>query len=238
METVCKLRYVEGHARRAKVRNLIAPLHYGEETIDVSAEFIEQVRQAFHNLRDKQNVVVRFTGFTDDLPLTGRTERIYGTHVGLSKARARRVALAVQDGLGLPTAALDSDGRGASRPYATNKSSQGRALNRRIEVEFWYDDALQELPDEPQLCPDAPGAETVTKVYDPPWGSIEPLQFDGGRPVVPPGYAEVLLRALADVADKTNARLRFVGYTRNERLDRRTAMVYADDIGLSSARAR
>ncbi len=74
METVCKLRYVEGHARRAKVRNLIAPLHYGEETIDVSAEFIEQVRQAFHNLRDKQNVVVRFTGFTDDLPLTGKED--------------------------------------------------------------------------------------------------------------------------------------------------------------------
>ncbi len=31
-------------------------------------------------------------------------------------------------------------------------------------------------------------------------------------------------RALADVADKTNARLRFVGYTGNERLDRRTAL--------------
>ena len=25
METVCKLRYVEGHARRARVQNLIAP---------------------------------------------------------------------------------------------------------------------------------------------------------------------------------------------------------------------
>ena len=238
METVCKLRYVEGHARRAKVQNLIAPLNYGEESIDVPAEFIEQIRQGFHNLRDKQNVVVKFVGFTDDLPLTGRTERIYGTHVGLSKARSRRVALAVQDRLGLATTALDSDGRGATRPLATNRSSQGRALNRRIEVEFWYDDALQQLPDEPQLCPDAPGAETLTKVYDPPWGAIEPLQFNGGQPVIPPGYADNLVRALADVADKTNARLRFVGYTRNERLDRRTAMVYADDIGLSTARAR
>jgi hypothetical protein len=33
-------------------------------------------------------------------------------------------------------------------------------------------------------------------------------------------------------------RLRFAGYTSNERLDRRTAIVYGDDIGLSVARAR
>ena len=33
-------------------------------------------------------------------------------------------------------------------------------------------------------------------------------------------------------------RLRFVGYTRNERLERRTAAVYGDDIGLSASRAR
>ena len=238
METVCKLRYVQGRARRARVQNLIAPLYFDEDSIDVSADFVEQIRQGFDNLRNKQNVVVKFMGFTDDSPLTGRVERIYGTHVGLSKARARRVALAVQDGLGLATAAVDSDGLGASRPLASNNSARGRARNRRIEVEFWYDDALQELPDEPQLCPGAAGAEMVTKVYEPPWGAIEPLQFSGGKPVLPPGYGRNLLRALADVAGKTNARLRFVGYTSNERLDRRTALVYMDDIGLSTARAR
>ncbi len=53
-----------------------------------------------------------------------------------------------------------------------------------------------------------------------------------------PGAADVLRRALADVADKPHARLRFIGYTANERLDRRTALVYGDDIGLSADRAR
>ena len=70
------------------------------------------------------------------------------------------------------------------------------------------------------------------------WGAIEQINFVDGAPVVPPGYAATLERALADVADKTNARLRFVGYTRNERLERRTAAVYGDDIGLSASRAR
>ena len=238
METVCKLRYVEGHAKRARVQNLIAPLHYDEETIDVGADFIERVRQALVNLADKQNVVVRFVGYTDDVPLTGRTERIYGDHLGLSKARARRVALAVQDSLNIPTAALESDGRGATRPLGSNETMHGRALNRRVEVEFWYDDPLQELPDEPQLCPESAGAELVTRVYDPPWGAFPDLEFSGGRPVVPPGLSNDLRRAMGEVADKANVRLRFLGYTRNERLARRTALVYGDDIGLSASRAR
>src|SRR6185503_10979039 len=98
---------------------------------------------------------------------------------------------------------------------------------------------LADLPDEPQICPDAAGAETVTKVYDPPWGPIEPLQLDPhGEAQLPAGYADTLRRALGDVADKAHPRLRLIGYTRNERLDRRTAMVYGDDVGLSAARAR
>jgi flagellar motor protein MotB len=238
METVCKLRYVEGHARRARVQNLIAPLHFDPEAIEVGDEFVERVREGFANLAGKQNVVVKFVGYTDALPLSGRTERIYGDHVGLSKARARRVALAVQDGLRLPTDRIESDGRGADRPLGSNQTAQGRALNRRVEVEFWYDDPLQELPDEPQLCPEDAGAVTVTKVYDPPWGSIDNINFANGRPVLPGGITADLARALADVADKTNPRLRFVGYTRNERLARRTAAVYGDDIGLSASRAR
>ena len=238
METVCKLTYVEGHQHRARVQNFIAPLHYDAETIDVSDAFIARVKEAFDNLSDKQNVVVKFVGYTDAIPLVGRDERIYGSHVGLSRARARRVALAVQDALGLPTAAVESDGRGAERPLASNDTDRGRRLNRRVEVEFWYDDPLQELPDEPQLCPADAGANLVSKVYDPPWGDIDVLQLDQGQPVLPAGYTQQLRRAMDDVADKANVRLRVVGYTANERLDRRTAMVYGDDIGLSAARAR
>jgi flagellar motor protein MotB len=238
MDTVCKLRYVDGHERRARVQNLISPLHYQQETIEVSPTFIERVHQALTNLGDKQNVVVRFVGFTDDTPLAGREERIYATLVGLSSARARRVALAVQDALGLPTAAVESDGRGAEKPLGSNATAQGRALNRRVEVEFWYDDPLQELPDEPQLCPADAGDTLVTRVYDPPWGELAPVLIDDGAPSLPPGLIASLGRAMSDVGDKTHVRLRFVGYTRNERLDRRTAVVYGDDIGLSAARAK
>jgi len=237
VETVCKMRYKDGETPRTRVRNLVAPLRYEDETTPISENFTRQVRQALDNLQDKQGVTVRFIGYTDDTPLTDSDASTYGNHLSLSKARAQRVAQAMQEALGLPASAIESDGRGAEHPLALNTSPQGRTLNRRIEVEFWYNDPLQELSDEPQLCPDDAN-EVVTKVYDPPWGSIPTLELENGQSIIPPGYAASLSRALMDIADRTNPRLRFVGYTKNEGLARRTASVYNDDIGLSAARAR
>ncbi|MEJ2392812.1 MAG: OmpA family protein, partial [Gammaproteobacteria bacterium] len=237
-ETVCKLRYKEGHSHRARLKNLIPPLHYDKGMLGVPEEFLQQIRRAMTHLHGKENLVVKFTAYTDNIPLTGRDQRIYGDPIGLSKAVARRVALAVQDDLGLPNAAVESEGRGASQPIAANDTQQGRMLNRRVEVEFWHDDPLQDLPDEPQLCPDAPGAETVTRVYESPSGSIDPILFENGQPVIPDGYTDKLRRTMDEISDKTRVRLRFVGYTSDKRLDRRTAAVYGDDIGLSMARAR
>src|SRR5258705_10988270 len=106
-----------------------------------------------------------------------------------------------------------------------------------MKGDFWSDGLPQFSRGEPQLCPDDV-EETVTRVYDPPWGSIPPLELANGQPIIPPDYAANLRRALTDISDRTNVRLRFIGYTKNERLDRRTASVYGDDIGLSAARAR
>lgn len=237
-ETVCKLRYQEGHAHRARVKNLISPLRYDAGMPVVSDTFVQQVRQALSNLGSKQNVVVKFTAYSDDARLMGRDERIYGDQLGLSKAVARRAALAVQDALALPNAALVSEGKGALQAVASNETEQGRALNRRIEVEFWHDDQLQDLPGEPQLCPEDAGAETVTRVYLSPSGAVEPILFDNGKPVLPAGIDGQLRRIMDEIKDKEKVRLRFVGYAGNKRLDRRTALVYGDDIGFSTSRAR
>ena len=237
-ETVCKLRYKQGHSHRARLKNLIAPLRYDKGMADLPDAFIQQLRQAWTDLGSRQNVTIKFIAYTDSLPLEGRDKRIYGNHAGLSKAVARRISLAVQEAMGLPNTAIESEGKGASRPVATNDTQQGRALNRRVEVEFWHDDPLQDLPDAPQLCPDTAGVETVTRIYDSPSGGIDPILFENGQPVIPEGYTAHLQRILKQIDDKSNVRLRFVGFTGNKRLNRRTAAIYGDDIGLSMARAR
>src|SRR5260370_37192935 len=206
--------YGEGEEGGGRVKNLGGPRGDEEENTPIPEAFTRQVRQALNDLRDRRGVTVKFIGYTDDAPLTGLDESTYGTHLSLSKARAHRVELAMQEILGLPASAIESDGRGASHPHASNETAQGRALNRRIEVEFWYDDPLQELSDEPQLCPDDVD-EMVTNIYDPPWGSISPLELANGQPIIPPDYAANLRRALTDISDRTNARLRFIRYTKN-----------------------
>jgi flagellar motor protein MotB len=238
METVCKLSYADGHERRARIQNVLAPLRYDEAEIEVSETYIASIRDTLANMSDRSDVVVRFVGYTDDTPLAERNERIYGDHLGLSAARARRVAQAIQEALNLPAESVESDGRGTERPLGSNDTAQGRALNRRVEVEFWYDDPLQQLPDEPMVCPAEGDGTLVTRVYDPPWGVLAPIVFENGDFALPAGLTAGIGRALADVEGRRNVRVRFVGYTRNEGLERRTAMVYGDDIGLSAARAR
>ena len=238
VETLCKMRFKEGQTRRTRLKNLVPALHYVDENTEVPADFIEHVHKALDNLKGKQNVVVKLIGYTDDAPLSERNQRIYGDALALSKARAHRVALVVQEALKLPDAVITSEGRGATLPLGSNDTAQGRAMNRRVEVQFWHDDPLQELPEEPQMCPDENSDEVVTRVYDPPWGTIAPLQLENGRAIIPPGYTESLRRAMADISARNHVRLRFVGYTGNQTLDRRTASVYGDDIGLSAARAQ
>lgn len=238
IEELCKIRFKEGHSKRAQLKNLVPPLRYEEGMAEIPAQFIKQLNEALFNLRSKSNVQIKFIGHTDNIPLSGRLARIYGEHLALSKAHARRVALAVQSAMKLPNRAVDSDGRGSAHPIASNDVSTGRAANRRIEVEFWHDDPLEEISGEPQLCPETAAAETVTRVYDPPAGNVDPIYFEKGQPVIPPGYVERLKRIMEEVSDKGNVRIRFIGYTNNARLDRRTAIVYGDDIGLSTSRAR
>jgi outer membrane protein OmpA-like peptidoglycan-associated protein len=150
-------------------------MHYEESMVTVPDEFLQQIRQALINLSNKENVVIKFTAYTDNTPLEGRDERIYGDHLGMSKAVARRVSLAVHDALRLTDVAVESVGKGATQQAASNDTPQGRAMNRRVEVEFWHDDPLQELPDEPQLCPGC-RAETVTKAMTPSGALIRSVQ--------------------------------------------------------------
>jgi flagellar motor protein MotB len=237
-ETVCKLRYKAGLNQRARLKNLVAPLHYDEGSVTVPGDFMQQIRQSLDNLHDRKNLTIRFIAHTDNTPLSERNVGIYGDHLGLSKAVARRIALAVQNGLSLPGIAFESAGEGTTLPIATNATATGRAMNRRVEVEFWHDDPLQSLPDEPQLCPEAADTETVTRVHMPLQGDLEPILFVAGEPVIPAGTIERLQQIINEVSNKDSVRLRFVGYAGDTRLDRRTAAIYGDDIGLSTARAR
>lgn len=236
-ETVCQFKFKEGHVRRSSLRNLVRPLHYQVESLKIDEHFIDEIIKARQNLGNKRNLQIKFVAYTDDKPLPPREQRIYGDQTIFTKAIARRVARLVADRLADDTVTYVSEGRGSSGPLATNTTTHGRLLNRRVKVEFWYDDPLQILPDEPQICPQQGNQEVVARVHKSDFGPSPVIEFTQGAPVVTRQQLDFLKNLLAEISDKPNPRLRFVGYTANRVLSRRNAAIYLDDIGWSTARA-
>jgi chemotaxis protein MotB len=80
-----------------------------------------------------QRIVVK--GFTDNVPIGPELRERFPNNVELSKARAQAVAsfLVAQ---GVPANIVYSSGLGESHPVATNATAEGRAKNRRVEIDI------------------------------------------------------------------------------------------------------
>jgi chemotaxis protein MotB len=74
-------------------------------------------------------------GFTDSVPIGATLRERFASNVELSKARADAVAdfLKAQ---GVPAALITTTGLGQAHPVASNESAEGRAKNRRVEIDI------------------------------------------------------------------------------------------------------
>lgn len=79
-----------------------------------------------------QRIVIK--GFTDSVPIGPELRSRFAGNVELSKARADAVAkLLVEQGV--PNSLITTVGLGESHPVANNDTPQGRAKNRRVEID-------------------------------------------------------------------------------------------------------
>jgi len=81
------------------------------------------------DLADANIIVV---GHTDNQPIR-RTKHLWKTNYQLSVARAKAVAAHLQKS-GVGASRISVKGMGEAKPVASNKTSKGRALNRRVEI--------------------------------------------------------------------------------------------------------
>ena len=241
METVCKLRYMEGHARRARVQNLVAPLRYERrDHRRCPRRSSTQIRQALDNLQrqaERGGHVHRL--HRRRRRSTGRNERIYGDHVRCRRRGRTGSRWRSRKRSACRPPRSQSDGRGADaaarRPTRPRRggaepSHRGGVLVRRSAAGAAGRAAAvpgrRRRRDGDARSTTRPGAasrrcssSTASR------GSAGlrdgPASRAGGRRRTEP------TRACASSATRSN-----------ERLDRRTALVYGDDIGLSAARAR
>lgn len=92
---------------------------------------LTELAPALKNLQRKRIVVA---GYTDNVPIGPELSTLFHGNIALSKARADAVAkLLVAEGV--PQNLVSTVGLGASHPVANNNTPQGRAQNRRVEID-------------------------------------------------------------------------------------------------------
>lgn len=93
---------------------------------------LAQLAPALKGLRDKRVVI---KGFTDDVPAGPSQRERFAGNVELSKARCAAVSRFL-DAQGVPHSIVYTSGLGETHPVADNDTPEGRALNRRVEIDI------------------------------------------------------------------------------------------------------
>ena len=204
--------------------NAIEPVRFASGKSQIPADYIERLRSVINSVSDKQNLRIRFKGHTDNERLASSTQAKYGTNKGLSEARARQVADVIAKGLGMPDLPVSIEGYADTQPIASNSTQDGMALNRRVEVEVLYDEAVNRVVNR-EPAPVIPVAQSITLPHggviwateDP--GKVDPrldimadgpLIVDGGSKIAPINftlYSNCLLYTSPSPRDATLSRM-------------------------------
>ena len=104
----------------------------GEATVNKRGETVlTKVGSILAGIADRQILV---SGHTDQTPIGEKRASQFASNWELSTARATNVVRFLQDKASVPGERLVASGYGEFHPVASNKSSAGRAKNRRIEI--------------------------------------------------------------------------------------------------------
>lgn len=103
------------------------PINFAYNSDVIAEDSLPQIRQTARVLKKYPNSTVRVAGYTDSL---GNPNY----NVDLSQRRAKAVAMELVKE-GVPAANVSFIGYGAANPIASNKTKEGRAENRRVELE-------------------------------------------------------------------------------------------------------
>ena len=165
-QTVSRLKTVN-----ETVNSRVSEVRFASGKHAISGDQIRELREQLAALNGKKNVRVRFGGHTDNEPMGAPTRAIYGNNLGLSEYRARESAFFVAGQLDLTTDQVEIVAYGDSVPIASNETAQGRALNRRVEIDILYDVERKELVTETisgvvTLPTDSVGSNGVVRATD------------------------------------------------------------------------
>ncbi len=108
---------------------------FSSGSADLTPEAQELVRKL--EVAADRAVEIVVTGHTDNVPVGGSTFR---DNWELGSARAASVVRAIEESGLVPNARLVATSMGETDPVADNTTEEGRAKNRRVEIEIKFDD--------------------------------------------------------------------------------------------------
>ncbi|NTW60244.1 MAG: OmpA family protein, partial [Nitrospirae bacterium] len=137
----------EKAVKTVKLQNVVPPIHFASGEAEIPTGYVDLLRNVLDSMKGKDNVRLHFVGHTDNAQLYGEVRMKYGDNLTLSRERAGVTAEHFQRALHLPAESITYEGLGESKPIASNATEQGKAQNRRVEVEVWYDEITDMLVD-------------------------------------------------------------------------------------------
>jgi len=243
---------VEPDVTTIKLDNLVPPIRFPLGVAEIPENYLEMLREVLASMRDRRNVRLHFVGHADTLPLSDALQQIFGDNLGLSRERAGTTAEYFQQALGLPPEAISYEGRGDTQPVASNETEDGRQLNRRVEVQVWYDEIGEKLVEKEVIVSREVNrvkvcrTETVCKLRYKEGHAhrarirnlVAPLHYDDGMLTVTTEFQQQIRHALRNLGSKQNVIVKFTAHTDNSPLTGRDSRIYGDHSGLSKAVAR
>ena len=116
------------------VPEIVLRPHFQSFSDELSADDREKLDELARLLIALHTEKIHVTGHTDNLRIALRSRSIFRDNRALSVARAKSVGRYLMAKLNLPPEKLSLEGKGDEVPLAGNGTSQGRALNRYVEV--------------------------------------------------------------------------------------------------------
>jgi uncharacterized repeat protein (TIGR01451 family) len=109
---------------------------FAANSATLSRPDILMLNNTAEQLRNYEGVKLSIVGYSDSIPVRPGNSGGFISNDALSLARAKAVAEQLRETLHLPEESVRVSGAGPANPIASNDTAEGRAQNRRVDVEI------------------------------------------------------------------------------------------------------
>ncbi|MGA2554307.1 MAG: OmpA family protein, partial [Smithella sp.] len=118
----------------SQMPDIVLHPHFPVRGAELNAEDHKKLDELAMGLSGLHVEKIQVTGYTDNVPISESHRSEYADNQALSLARAKSVGRYLMDKLHLPPEKLFIEGKGSENPIADNRTAEGKALNRRVEL--------------------------------------------------------------------------------------------------------